>query len=333
MKMVKEYPKISVITPSYNQADFLEETILSVLNQNYPNLEYIIIDGGSTDRSVEIIKKYEKHLSYWVSEKDNGQSHAINKGLQHATGEIICWLCSDDLHVSDTLHTVAELFQLNPEIALLHGTSILFGNRRKEQITGADFKDLPLRYYAIIPFPQPSSFFKRKVIEETGMLDESLHFGMDYDLLVRIALCYPILPVNKVLSRYRLHSSSKTVSQFKNFAGDWIKVFSRFLRSVDGTEKHISFLKENDFYHEDSTKYKHLKEFNETDLRRIHSHFLFNQLVIYYEVYDRKMIHKILVLIKETDPVFYKEYNLRKVEMRKNLFPPVIVHFVRTFIR
>ena len=120
--MVKEHPKISVITPSYNQADFLEETILSVLNQNYPNLEYIIIDGGSTDRSVEIIKKYEKHLSYWVSEKDDGQSHAINKGLQHATGEIICWLCSDDLHVSDTLYTVAELFRLNPEIALLHGT-------------------------------------------------------------------------------------------------------------------------------------------------------------------------------------------------------------------
>ena len=92
-----DFPKITIVTPSYNQGEYIEETILSVITQNYPNLEYIIIDGGSTDNSVEIIRKYEKHITYWVSEKDNGQSHAINKGFDLATGELGMWLCSDDL--------------------------------------------------------------------------------------------------------------------------------------------------------------------------------------------------------------------------------------------
>lgn len=331
--MVNPFPKITVITPSFNQADFLEETIRSVLDQNYPNLEYIIIDGGSTDNSVNIIRNYESRLSYWVSEKDNGQSHAINKGLKKASGDIISWLCSDDLYLPDTLHEVARLFTANPDVCLLHGKSVLFGNRKKEQTIGGDFKDLPLRYFAVIPYPQPSSFFRRKVIEDTGMMDENLHFGMDYDLLVRIALSYPILPVDQTLSRYRLHSSSKTVSQLEKFAGDWIRVYSRFLRSVPGTEQIITFLQGHGFYAADTISYNHTREFTAPELKRINSHFLFNQLVIYYEIYNRKMIHKILKLIQETDPKFYKEQNLRKVEIRKNLFPPVIVHFVRTFTR
>ena len=331
--MENKFPKITVITPSYNQAEFLEETIQSVLQQNYPNLEYIIIDGGSTDHSVDIIRKYEKHLSYWVSEKDDGQSHAINKGLKQASGEIISWLCSDDLYVPGTLLEVSRFFSLHPEIALMHGKSVLFGNRRKELTIGGDIKDLPLRYFAVIPYPQPSSFFRRQVIDESGLLDESLHFGMDYDLLIRIALSYSIQANDKILSRYRLHSSSKTVSQFRNFAGDWIRVYSRFLRSLPEAGSTLQLMKSNGFYEDGDQFYKHTRKFSEEELKRINSHFLYNQLVIYYEVYDRKMIHKILKLIVATDTQFYKEYNLRKVEMRKKLFPPVIIHFVRTFIR
>ncbi len=115
------YPKISIVPSSYNQGQFLEETVLSVLNQNYPNLEHIIIDGGSTDNSVDIIKKYEDQLAYWVSEKDKGQTHAINKGFKHSNGEILNWLNSDDLLAPGALHVIAEEFSKNPRVDFFFG--------------------------------------------------------------------------------------------------------------------------------------------------------------------------------------------------------------------
>src|SRR5580700_341038 len=120
-----DLPKISIITPSYNQGQFIEETILSILNQNYPNLEYLIIDGKSTDSTIEIIKKYEQKIFYWVSEKDSGQSEAINKGFQKATGEIVCWLNSDDILMPNALNEVAAQFIKNKELILLNGQTVL----------------------------------------------------------------------------------------------------------------------------------------------------------------------------------------------------------------
>ena len=117
------WPRISIVTPSFNQGRFLERTILSVLNQNYPNLEYIVMDGGSTDESVEIIKKYENYLAYWISEKDNGQSDAIKKGFQKSTGEILAWLNSDDIYLSGALRGVAGFFRDGK------GTEVVYGNR------------------------------------------------------------------------------------------------------------------------------------------------------------------------------------------------------------
>lgn len=331
--MEKIFPKITVITPSFNQAAFLEETILSVLNQNYPNLEYIIIDGGSTDGSVDILKKYEDRLTYWISEKDSGQSEAINKGLRKSTGSILCWLCSDDLYTEGALLNVAAYFENQPEVGFIHGKSILFGEGKKEILVGSDREELTLKYFTVIPFPQPSSFFRRRIIEEQGILDESLHFGMDYDLLVRIALNYPILPVEDILSRYRLHNASKTVSQLSKFSKDWICVFSRFLRSVPIDSSTIETLALHGFYVDDGKRYNHSKEFSRTELKRITSYFLYNQLVIYYELYDPKMIKKILSLLLETDPEFYKEKGLRKTALKRALIPPVLFRFIRSILR
>ncbi|GGF20538.1 glycosyltransferase family 2 protein [Hymenobacter cavernae] len=206
-------PKISVITPSFNQGQFIEETILSVLGQNYPNLEYIIVDGGSTDETVKIIRKYEDKLSYWVSEKDNGQSHAINKGFARATGDIICWLNSDDMYMPNVLSYVAQ--QLNPE-----ENSLLFGNclHFKKDHAGVmaygsdvvgESKMYPLesRDYII----QPSTFWTKKAWDTVGSLREDVHYAFDWEWFLRAQkLGVQFKSDQTPLSIYRIHESHKT---------------------------------------------------------------------------------------------------------------------------
>ncbi|MBK1987105.1 glycosyltransferase [Sphaerospermopsis aphanizomenoides BCCUSP55] len=187
------YPKISIITPSYNQGHFLEETIRSVLLQNYPNLEYIIIDGGSTDNSIDIIKKYESWLSYWVSEPDNGQAHAINKGLARSTGDIIAYLNSDDYYLPGTLFKIAEHFHQFPNTDLVHGIC-RYVNKEGEKI-GEQFGniqkleeilDLWNVWWKKRQFVQPEVFWTRRITNKVGLFKEELNYVMDYDYWLRI---------------------------------------------------------------------------------------------------------------------------------------------------
>jgi glycosyltransferase involved in cell wall biosynthesis len=189
----REYPRISIITPSYNQGHFIEETIRSVLNQGYPNLEYLIIDGGSTDNTVEIIKKYESQITYWVSEPDRGQTHAINKGLAQATGDILAYLNSDDYYLPGTLLAVAEYFQQHPEIDLLHGRCC-YVNEAGEAIgeqfgniqTFAEILDLWGVWWQKRQFVQPEVFWTRRISDRIGGFNDALYYVMDYEYWSRI---------------------------------------------------------------------------------------------------------------------------------------------------
>jgi glycosyltransferase involved in cell wall biosynthesis len=227
-------PKISIVVPSYNQGEYLEATLSSIINQQYPNLELFVADGGSTDKSVEIIKKYEQHITWWVSEKDKGQSDAINKGLQRAKGDIISWLCSDDLFTPGTLQKVADYFSSCPsDVGLIHGGSKLFNASGKiADSWGYDDPSLE-RNLAGMAFPQPSAFFLKKYLDIIGrQVNTELHYGMDYDLFCRLACVCRFIPVKDIFSEYRLHDSSKSVKEQDRFMNDWSSAFVNLCKNV-----------------------------------------------------------------------------------------------------
>lgn len=204
------YPKISIITPSYNQAQFLEKTILSVLNQNYPNLEYIVIDGGSTDRSVEIIKKYEKYLTYWISEKDNGQTNAINKGFKKASGDILAWLNSDDILLPETLLKVAKVFQSSSHLDLIY-SDVLFMDHNDRHI--GERRYVKFRLLTLLTdcnICQPTAFWKRTTYKKVGGLNPQRAFCMDYDLFIKIAMAGKVKHIRDYFACARLHKDTKT---------------------------------------------------------------------------------------------------------------------------
>ena len=213
-----DVPKISIITPSYNQGQFLEETILSVLNQDYPNLEYIIIDGGSTDNSVDIIKQYEDRLTYWVSEKDRGQTHAINKGFHKCTGDILHWLNSDDVLLPGSLDLVAGFFEQHPDIDCVIGDlEVIDPNGQFLVIKKAIPFGFKTALYTSCLVPQPSTLFTRRAWEKTGDLDISLYYQMDFEYFLRMAKAgvkFGLL--KKPLAKFRLHADSKTVSEYND---------------------------------------------------------------------------------------------------------------------
>lgn len=222
---MKEYPKISIVTPSFNQGQFIEETILSVLNQNYPNLEYIIIDAGSTDNSVEIINKYADKLKYWVSEKDRGQAHAINKGLAYCTGEIFNWLNSDDYLEPDALFKIASEFED-------HGVQLVAGNVRT--FSSLDYEIIPNQHLSAkglmtwspgVKFVQPGVWMRRELIALCGGIDEQFNYAFDWDLYIRYLYLHPLVKeVPDVLVHFRLHEESKTQSLGERFAQEERKI-------------------------------------------------------------------------------------------------------------
>ena len=188
------WPRISIVTPSFNQAGFLEETIRSVLLQGYPNLEYIVIDGGSTDRSPEILERYGEHLTYWVSEPDRGQTHAINKGFARATGEILAYLNSDDHYQPGALLALAEAFHKAPDADVIYGRLRYMAEDGTPQEVHAgrlesfaDIADVWYVWWCGRQFVQPEVFWRRRIAEACGLFREDLYYVMDYEYWLRMA--------------------------------------------------------------------------------------------------------------------------------------------------
>jgi glycosyltransferase involved in cell wall biosynthesis len=210
-------PLISIITPSFNQSDYLEMSMLSVLNQDYPALEYIVVDGNSTDGSQEIIKKYANRLAWWVSESDKGQAHAFNKGLEHASGKYIGWLNSDDLYLEGAVSEAIELLESNPEVAFVYGDVQAIDQLGK--ITNimryGDWNLNDLMQFKIIG--QPAVFMRRELLESTGGLDSSYHFLLDHHLWLRLASQAPIKYSRKLWAAARFHATAKNVAHVAEF--------------------------------------------------------------------------------------------------------------------
>lgn len=216
-------PRISVITPSFNQGKFIERTIRSVLLQNYPSLEYIVIDGGSTDNSVEVIKQYEGSLAYWVSEPDRGQSHAINKGFAIATGEVLCWLNSDDFYLPDSLSTVGRLLANGSGVYAIAGHCLkVYEDEQPPVLLEGQFhsRQRLLEFWKGYQMHQPAIFWRREVFEKVGWLNEDLHLIMDFDYWARIAEHFDFMTVNQTLACCCYHAEAKTGDEYVGYHND-----------------------------------------------------------------------------------------------------------------
>ena len=244
----RPWPKISIVTPSYNQGQFIEETIRSVLLQGYPNLEYIIIDGGSTDDSVEIIKKYEPWLKYWVSEPDKGQSHAINKGWKMATGEIFAYLNSDDTYLPGAIIAAESFLTEHPDISMIYGNCNFVDEEGKVICTynGKEFDVKEMLFANIIP--QQTVFFRDYVLDKIGYLDESLHMTMDMDMWIRIGLKLKLKYIAVLLANMRRYASNKTTAQIGDFLPERLKVIKKVIARPDVPED-IKVLKRKAYSH------------------------------------------------------------------------------------
>ena len=224
-------PKISIITPTLNQGDFIENTIRSVIEQRYPNLEYIIIDGGSTDNTLEVIERFQPFLSYWISEPDNGQAEAINKGFSKATGDIVAWLNSDDTYTEGALWEFVKAVLKYPKADIWVASHHNYIDEQDDVLSTMEnvfvsHKEF-VKYWKTggIRVNQPSVFFRRQLVEELGKIDPHLHYGLDYDFFLRLSRIHRIATINGKWANYRLHRRAKSGTSagegFYKFIPEW----------------------------------------------------------------------------------------------------------------
>jgi glycosyltransferase involved in cell wall biosynthesis len=222
-------PKVSIVMPSFNQGQFLEEAICSVLAQDYPQIEFLIVDGGSKDQSVEIIRKFQDRLDWWVSEKDKGHADGLNKGFAHASGEILAWLNSDDTYAHvRVVSEAAALLQAHPEAGMVYADADLIDDAGqpagKFTARQTDYRKM-LR--GSVHIPQATTFFRADLWRQVGPLDLSLFFSFDYDLWVKLAKVSKLLYVPRTWANFRIHSRGKTLVNDDRCYPDMLRVYER----------------------------------------------------------------------------------------------------------
>ncbi len=228
MSALSPRPLVSIVTPSYNQARFLEETIQSVLAQDYAPIEYLIVDGGSQDGSLEIIQRYAHRLAWWISEADNGQTEAINKGFAHAHGEVFAWLNSDDTYLPHAVREAVQYLQAHPEVGMVYGDANLI-NESGEVIGTFPARQTNYRRLrrGYVHIPQQAAFFRASLWHQVGPLDPTFFFAMDYDLWVRIAKIAPIHYYPRLWANFRLHRAGKSLLADEHCWPEMLRVHRR----------------------------------------------------------------------------------------------------------
>jgi glycosyltransferase involved in cell wall biosynthesis len=233
--MKEELPLVSIVTPSYNKGKFIEETILSIKNQTYPRIEHIIIDGGSTDDTVNIIKKYEgTYNMQWVSEPDEGQSDAINKGWRMSKGELLAYLNADDTYMPEAVETAVKFLVEHLDIMMVYGVCNII-NEHSEVIGQCSLMELDLAELVCFHFgiPQPAVFFKRRVLDDIGYLDTNLHMAMDADLWIRIGLNFKTKNIPQLLANFRMCPGTKSVDEAYKFAHDHLYILNKLFSNSE----------------------------------------------------------------------------------------------------
>jgi glycosyltransferase involved in cell wall biosynthesis len=320
--------RISVIIPTLNQGRFIEQAINSVLTQENVNVELIVVDGGSSDDTIEIINKYRSRLAVCISEKDEGQTDAINKGFAHCTGDIVTWLNSDDFYEPGALKIVSEVFSASSPPDLLHGRAKLFGAGKKIKVIGPSATLHNWEYLSYMRFPQPASFFSRIAVQPFFPLDKKLHYGMDFDLVARMVLAGGVVQgVPAIFSSYRLHENSKT-HEHEKFLNDWTMVFCGVLESL-GADHFLEELKSAGI----QLPVKKLKYYREITLTPPeteqmfleHLHILFHT---HYKLANKLQCRRIAHYLKEKYPSRYNDGKY-KVYLNRLKFAPS--SFIRLF--
>lgn len=275
-------PVITIVTPTLNQGGFIEETLRSVLLQNYPRLEYIILDGGSTDNTLEIIRKYRPWISHWESKKDNGQAAAIQEGFGRCTGAFLSWVNSDDLLCKNALWNLAGFLLEQEEVDFIYGDAFFFENGNLLRFE-TKRENIALRALGSFPFVQPACFFRASYLKKVGPIDIGLNITFDYDLFARMALSgatMQFIPAD--LAIFRRQPDAKTYRYNHAWDKDRIETFSRVLRSIEVEKPMLELLMSIGAYKNEKKRYPTNRIYNEKEKHSVIADFIHDNLYLYY---------------------------------------------------